>query len=261
MSIVPNTTYGLALVAQGLDWKPGDVVVTTESEFPANLTPWLDLGRLGVEVRRIPTRDGAFTAEEVFDLRRANAPRLALARRLPHRVRGARGRGGDVLPGERHRLRPRRDPGGRGDPGRRRRARCRLPLGRRPQVDARPRRVRALLHGPRVPLPAPPAFRLAQPEADPPDNVRARKRPRYVEDATKFEIGALPSRASTPSAPPSASSSRPGARRSARGSARSAPSSRRGSPASAGSRSSTGRRSLPASSPPGRRPVRTRVAR
>jgi selenocysteine lyase/cysteine desulfurase len=65
VSIVPNTTYGLALVAQGLDWKAGDVVVTTESEFPANLTPWLDLARLGVEVRRIRTRDGAFTAEEV----------------------------------------------------------------------------------------------------------------------------------------------------------------------------------------------------
>jgi selenocysteine lyase/cysteine desulfurase len=66
ITIVPNTTFGLSLVAQGLDWRPGDVVVTTESEFPANLTPWLDLARLGVEVRRIPTRDGAFTAEEVF---------------------------------------------------------------------------------------------------------------------------------------------------------------------------------------------------
>jgi selenocysteine lyase/cysteine desulfurase len=66
VSIVPNTTYGLSLVAGGLDWRPGDVVVTTESEFPANLAPWLDLARHGVEVRRIPTRDGAFTAEEVF---------------------------------------------------------------------------------------------------------------------------------------------------------------------------------------------------
>ena len=66
IAIVPNTTFGLSLVAQGLDWRPGDVVVTTDSEFPANLTPWLDLARLGVEVRRIPTRDGAFTAEEVF---------------------------------------------------------------------------------------------------------------------------------------------------------------------------------------------------
>ncbi len=66
VSVVPNTTYGLSLVAQGLDWKSGDVVVTTESEFPANLTGWLDLARLGVEVRRIATRDGAFTADDVF---------------------------------------------------------------------------------------------------------------------------------------------------------------------------------------------------
>lgn len=67
VSIVPNTTYGLALVAGGLDWKPGDVVVTTQSEFPANLAPWLDLARHGVEVRRVPTRDGAYAAEDVID--------------------------------------------------------------------------------------------------------------------------------------------------------------------------------------------------
>jgi selenocysteine lyase/cysteine desulfurase len=67
ISVVPNTTSGLSYVASGLDWKPGDSIVTTASEFPANLAPWLDLARFGVEVRRIPTRDGAFTAEEVAD--------------------------------------------------------------------------------------------------------------------------------------------------------------------------------------------------
>ncbi len=65
VSIVPNTTSGLSYVASGLDWKPGDSIVTTASEFPANLAPWLDLARLGVDVRRIPTRNGAFTAEEI----------------------------------------------------------------------------------------------------------------------------------------------------------------------------------------------------
>ncbi len=66
ISIVPNTTSGLSLVASGLDWRPGDVVVTTATEFPANLAPWLDLARLGVEVRRVPTRDGAYTADDVI---------------------------------------------------------------------------------------------------------------------------------------------------------------------------------------------------
>ncbi len=65
ISVVPNTTAGLSYVAAGLDWKPGDSIVTTATEFPANLAPWLDLARLGVEVRRVPTRDGAFTADEV----------------------------------------------------------------------------------------------------------------------------------------------------------------------------------------------------
>jgi selenocysteine lyase/cysteine desulfurase len=65
ISVVPNTSWGLDLVAEGLSWRAGDSVVTTASEFPANQTPWLALQRLGVAVRRIPTRDGAFTAGDV----------------------------------------------------------------------------------------------------------------------------------------------------------------------------------------------------
>jgi cysteine desulfurase/selenocysteine lyase len=65
ISIVPNTTWGLDIVAQGLDFSPGDSVVTTASEFPANLAPWVALERKGVAVRRVATRDGAFTAEEI----------------------------------------------------------------------------------------------------------------------------------------------------------------------------------------------------
>jgi selenocysteine lyase/cysteine desulfurase len=65
VSIVPNTTSGLNLIAQGLDLSAGASVVTTAAEFPANLTPWIALERGGVRVRRLPTRDGAFTAEEL----------------------------------------------------------------------------------------------------------------------------------------------------------------------------------------------------
>lgn len=65
VAIVANTSTGLNLVAQGLSWEPGDEVVTTESEFPANLMPWLALAQKGVVVRRVPTRDGAFTVEDV----------------------------------------------------------------------------------------------------------------------------------------------------------------------------------------------------
>jgi selenocysteine lyase/cysteine desulfurase len=66
ISIVPSTTWGLDIVAQGLDLSPGDSIVTTASEFPANLTPWVALEKKGVSVRRVPTRDGAFSAEEII---------------------------------------------------------------------------------------------------------------------------------------------------------------------------------------------------
>ncbi len=66
VSVVPNTTWGLDLVAEGLDFGAGDSVVTTATEFPANLTPWVALERKGVSARRIATRDGAFAPEELF---------------------------------------------------------------------------------------------------------------------------------------------------------------------------------------------------
>jgi selenocysteine lyase/cysteine desulfurase len=65
ISIVPNTTWGLNVVASGFPFQPGDSVVTTASEFPANLAPWVALGGKGVTVRRVPTRDGAFTTADV----------------------------------------------------------------------------------------------------------------------------------------------------------------------------------------------------
>jgi cysteine desulfurase/selenocysteine lyase len=66
ISIVPNTTWGLDIVAQGLELSAGDSIVTTASEFPANLTPWVALEEKGLTVRRVPTRDGAFTAEDIL---------------------------------------------------------------------------------------------------------------------------------------------------------------------------------------------------
>ncbi len=68
IAIVPNTSYGLSLVASGFPFEAGDSVVTTASEFPANLAPWVALREKGVAVRRVPTRDGAFSVEDVAAL-------------------------------------------------------------------------------------------------------------------------------------------------------------------------------------------------
>src|SRR5579875_649484 len=50
IAIVKNTSEGIATVAMGLDWKPGDRVIAFKEEFPANYYPWLRLERRGVEV-------------------------------------------------------------------------------------------------------------------------------------------------------------------------------------------------------------------
>lgn len=50
IALVKNTSEGIATVAMGIDWRPGDRVVCFEEEFPANLYPWLRLRKLGVEI-------------------------------------------------------------------------------------------------------------------------------------------------------------------------------------------------------------------
>jgi selenocysteine lyase/cysteine desulfurase len=55
IALVNNTTGGISLVAEGLDWRAGDNVVTFADEFPSNLYPWMNLAARGVETRRVPT--------------------------------------------------------------------------------------------------------------------------------------------------------------------------------------------------------------
>ncbi len=51
VALVPNTTFGINLVADGLDWREGDNVVIPGHEFPSNLYPWMSLESRGVELR------------------------------------------------------------------------------------------------------------------------------------------------------------------------------------------------------------------
>jgi len=57
IAIIKNTTEGIATVAMGIAWKPGDAIVIFEEEFPANLYPWKRLAEHGVEVRQLSVFD------------------------------------------------------------------------------------------------------------------------------------------------------------------------------------------------------------
>lgn len=58
VAFVKNTSEGLAIVANGLDWKSGDNVIISDIEFPANVYPWWNLKRLGVETRMVRSVEG-----------------------------------------------------------------------------------------------------------------------------------------------------------------------------------------------------------
>jgi selenocysteine lyase/cysteine desulfurase len=75
VAFVKNTSEGIGIVAEGLDWRPGDNVVTAEEEYPANVYPWLNLAGRGVEVRRVPSRGARV---EIDDLRAALDARTRL---------------------------------------------------------------------------------------------------------------------------------------------------------------------------------------
>ncbi|HSP81113.1 MAG TPA: aminotransferase class V-fold PLP-dependent enzyme, partial [Myxococcaceae bacterium] len=69
LAFVRNTSHGLGLVAEGLDWKPGDeVVVAASLEYPANVYPWLHLRDRGVVVREVEPREGGVTPEAVAEV-------------------------------------------------------------------------------------------------------------------------------------------------------------------------------------------------
>lgn len=60
-----SASYGLHLVANGLDLGPGDEVVVAANDFPSDILPWLLLRDRGVAVRMIQPRDEVLTPDEV----------------------------------------------------------------------------------------------------------------------------------------------------------------------------------------------------
>jgi len=51
-----NTTESINMVAQGLDWMPGDRVITTILEHHSNLLPWMNLASRGVKLSVVGIR-------------------------------------------------------------------------------------------------------------------------------------------------------------------------------------------------------------
>jgi selenocysteine lyase/cysteine desulfurase len=81
IAFVKNTSEGLAFVANGLEWKAGDEIVSTAVEYPSNVYPWMDLQkRFDVEHIMVPEElDGRIDIEKIFQAVTARTRMIALS--------------------------------------------------------------------------------------------------------------------------------------------------------------------------------------
>lgn len=70
-----NTGFGLSLAARALPLEPGDIVLTSDREFPANVYPWMLLKDSGVELELAPTTPEGWP-DEAHLLERLGDPRV-----------------------------------------------------------------------------------------------------------------------------------------------------------------------------------------
>ena len=67
IAITTGTSTGVAAVAYGLEWKPGDEVITTKGEFPLQYTAWKPMEeREGVKLKIVAPRERFITADDLI---------------------------------------------------------------------------------------------------------------------------------------------------------------------------------------------------
>jgi len=65
IALVQNTAEGINIGAHAIPFQPGDNVILCDMEYPANVYPWLNLERRGVEARIIPHREGGLALDDL----------------------------------------------------------------------------------------------------------------------------------------------------------------------------------------------------
>ncbi|RJP24617.1 MAG: aminotransferase class V-fold PLP-dependent enzyme [Candidatus Omnitrophota bacterium] len=60
-----NTTEGINWIANGIDWRPGDRIVTIRGEYPANIYPWMRLREKGITLHLIQPIEERVTLEQI----------------------------------------------------------------------------------------------------------------------------------------------------------------------------------------------------
>jgi len=65
IALTKNTSEGVSTFANGLEWQPGDEIVSIEGEFPSNFFAWKALEKRGVILRLVPVEQGRVSPEAI----------------------------------------------------------------------------------------------------------------------------------------------------------------------------------------------------
>lgn len=67
IALIDNTSNGINILATGIEWKSGDRILLNDIEFPANVYPFMNLKKFGVEVDFVKSKNGIVTAEDLIE--------------------------------------------------------------------------------------------------------------------------------------------------------------------------------------------------
>jgi len=65
---IDNVSNALNILANGLEWKPGDRIILNDIEFPSNAYPFMNLRRHGVEIDFVKSRNGIVDIDDIEKL-------------------------------------------------------------------------------------------------------------------------------------------------------------------------------------------------
>jgi selenocysteine lyase/cysteine desulfurase len=65
IALTKNTSEGVSTFANGLEWRPGDEIVSIEGEFPSNYYAWKALEKRGVVLRLVRPEQGRVSPDSI----------------------------------------------------------------------------------------------------------------------------------------------------------------------------------------------------
>ncbi|ARM32133.1 aminotransferase class V-fold PLP-dependent enzyme [Legionella longbeachae] len=77
--LTPNTSTGLNILANGYPWKKGDRILLNKQEFPANIYPFLNCQRQGVEIDYIDNKEPIIESSDIENAIKPNTRLLSIS--------------------------------------------------------------------------------------------------------------------------------------------------------------------------------------